>query len=367
MADPLSIIAILGLVGVARNMKSNKTTENYEPYMDIENEEPYQNFVGTPPVQEPEFKHPQFGDITPDHRWVNGQPAQMITQQIPHMIDNLTNINNNLAPVPKTYVGPGIGVGADIPAYGGYQQLYRILPNNVNGYKLTALPGRSGPAWDHSGGRQTAAGTLTSYPTPKTAYLPERLPPGPGRSYAWGPTEQGEYTKSQIPGNRAETTSRCDGLGFGTANSVNSARVAAKLPSRNKGDLNIDVFDHLGRPTPNNSYYKSTGYEVSPEVLQGTSGIRIADKRGNPDRRPNPGRMNVRASAINQGGVLTSARNDQTRMDYRVGPVDGGRMQQYVKPTNNRLNQFKGRINDRSLNITKETISKNPFATQFYN
>ena len=49
--------------------------------------------------------------------------------------NNITSIMNNVAPVEKQYVGPGLNVGTDIASKGGFHDMYRILPNNVNSYK----------------------------------------------------------------------------------------------------------------------------------------------------------------------------------------------------------------------------------------
>jgi len=51
--------------------------------------------------------------------------------------------HNNVLPAEQIRVGPGLGVGPDVAATGGFQQFYRQLPLNVNDYKLTTLPGRA--------------------------------------------------------------------------------------------------------------------------------------------------------------------------------------------------------------------------------
>ncbi len=48
---------------------------------------------------------------------------------------------NNVLPAEQLRVGPGLGVGPDVAATGGFHQFYRQLPLNVNEYKLTQLPG----------------------------------------------------------------------------------------------------------------------------------------------------------------------------------------------------------------------------------
>jgi hypothetical protein len=60
--------------------------------------------------------------------------------------------HNNVLPAEPLMVGPGLGVGPEVAATGGFHQFYRQLPLNVNEYKLTTLPGRLVP------GSETALG-----------------------------------------------------------------------------------------------------------------------------------------------------------------------------------------------------------------
>ena len=52
-----------------------------------------------------------------------------------------SQVQNNVLPTEQLRVGPGLGVGPDVAATGGFHQFYRQLPLNVNEYKLTQLPG----------------------------------------------------------------------------------------------------------------------------------------------------------------------------------------------------------------------------------
>jgi hypothetical protein len=53
-----------------------------------------------------------------------------------------SKLQNNVLPTEQLRVGPGMAVGPDVAATGGFHQFYRQLPLNVNEYKLTQLPGR---------------------------------------------------------------------------------------------------------------------------------------------------------------------------------------------------------------------------------
>jgi Family of unknown function (DUF5899) len=71
-----------------------------------------------------------------------GNP-QMVEDQSKYWVSGK---KNNTGPIQPIRVGPGLGVGTDVAATGGYQQYYRILPKNVGEYKKTgALPGRINP------------------------------------------------------------------------------------------------------------------------------------------------------------------------------------------------------------------------------
>ena len=50
-------------------------------------------------------------------------------------------VQNNVTPFEKQYVGPGLGVSPETPSAGGYHQRFRILPDNVNGYRKNTFGG----------------------------------------------------------------------------------------------------------------------------------------------------------------------------------------------------------------------------------
>jgi hypothetical protein len=49
--------------------------------------------------------------------------------------------HNNVLPTEQIRVGPGLGVGPEVAATGGFQQFYRQMPLNINEYKLNTLQG----------------------------------------------------------------------------------------------------------------------------------------------------------------------------------------------------------------------------------
>ena len=182
------------------------------------------------------------------------------------------------------------------------------------------------------------------------------------------------YEKSKRTTNRSETTSRADALEYAPAKSIVSALTQAQDPTRNKSDMNLEQYDHInGRAPGINSFIG--GVSVTPEMRmlnsqnQGNSeqyGIRTTDKRGKAGRTANGSRMNVRADALNQGGVVTTARVDSNKYDGRMNPVNGGWSQNYTNDSFYQLNPYKGKADPRNtsrgLNIHKQQLANNPFS-----
>lgn len=56
--------------------------------------------------------------------------------------DSLTDKMNNITPVEKQYVGKGLNVGPDVKVKGGYHEMFRILPDNINSYKKQTFGGK---------------------------------------------------------------------------------------------------------------------------------------------------------------------------------------------------------------------------------
>jgi hypothetical protein len=93
-------------------------------------------------------------------------------------------------------------------------------------------------------------------------------------------------------------------------------------------------------------------------------GFRPEDRRGKPNRMGNAGRMNVRESALKQGGKLTAVRSDTTRVDGRVNPASGGWTQNYKNNEYHQFNAYKGNENpnSRRLDIAKTQLQNNPLS-----
>ena len=379
MADPISILAIAGLVYAGRTL-SKPHKETYEPEMEEQPLQETPDFVipdsdDTVVIPSKKVEMPQFGDIAPQQK----SSGQEILEMRDRMFD--TGRMNNLAPIEKQQVGPGLGVGSEIPSFGGYQQLFRVNPVNVGEYKLTTLPGRTGPGGDITGGRRGLVGQLGNNRPEKTAFLPERLPTVPGRAQGMsGVTPRQEHERTKRTTNRSETGLRTDGLSNAPAKRFIPMSTRAQDPTRNKKDGNIEQYKYANQPAPgihsfHHGYINAPGSKIGEKRIYGTPhtveelqnyGFRPDDRRGKPNRAGGAGRMNVRAGPLNQGGLVTSMRADSSRIDGRVNAANGAWTQQYENSKFHQFNAYKGMYNphatNMNLDLAKHQLQKNPLA-----
>ena len=390
MADPLSIAAILGMVYIGRQISNRQpdtetappvstSSENVDEYSyNEESRDLMLNQMKQPGYISEQVKKkqelPSFGD-TGFSQYVHGEPNHDMSSRY-----YVSNKNNNLAPAEKIMVGPGLGLDPSVPASGGFQQLYRVNPNNVGAYRLTTLPGRIAPATNTTGWMPGTVGALTHYPPSKTAYLPDRRPEIGNRAQGQGgavtaTTARESYVKTQRPTVRSETGLRSDGLEYAPAKKFVPMRGTSEAPTRNKGDLNDAQYYQANRPAPGIHSYDH-GYTKDPlnQVLENKNfsdrelesvGFKVDDKRCNADRSGNAGRMNVRANPLQQGGVLTAVRSDaDVRTDNYFGSAGptGGNIPTYVNDQYYNFNAYKGQPGYTDLSIAKRQLENNPLA-----
>jgi len=373
MADPVSMLAIAGLIYAGRTLSTKSKTETYvQPIVAGPTPQPVfkeNDFVSRVAAQ-PKREMESFADLGRQHR----SGGQEILNMRNRMYDS--GRMNNLSPVEKQLVGPGLGVGADTPAVGGFQQMFRVNPVNVGEYRLTTLPGRSGPAVDITGGRSAKVGELTHNKPETTAYLPSRLPAMAGRAQGMtGVVPRSEHEKTKRTTNRSETGLRNDGLGFSGAKRFVSAQTLAQDPTRFKADRNDEHYQYANQPTPgihsfHGAYTTSAAVQVTARTNEELMkyGFRPEDRRGKPNRMGNAGRMNVRESALKQGGQITAVRSDTSRIDGRVNAANGAWTQQYQNNTFHQFNPYKGNENpnSRTLDIAARQLKNNPLAHSLY-
>jgi len=388
MAEPLSIVAVLGLAFIAKKLSETKPElpqENNIQQKQIHNPVSPMNDTSWVPAnaimsfadlmknKKERYVAPaqgNFGDISPNTTFALGMPDP--TQNFKDRMF-ISNQQNNVSPSDKIMVGPGLGVGPDVPAIGGYQQVYRVLPNNVGGYKLTQLPGRSGPM----NGTALAGGVApvwgnevwgkVAHNRPeKTAFLPIRYPDMKTRAQGQGdavsaPTQHQSYEKTKRQTNRAETSQRTDGLQYAPAKRFVPAGELNQDPTRNKTDVTEAQFYHVDNMAPGISSfigaYDTTSNDIRPD-----------DKRGNKGRMGPAGGMNV---MLGNPGKITAVRQSTCPQPIMArGPTQSAG-QQYVPLGYQENNVNKGNHNpyaaNRSLNIAKTQLDKNPLAHSISN
>jgi hypothetical protein len=99
---------------------------------------------------------PMFSPAEQQTGWVYGSP--LFRPDMDRYTQGLSQIRNDLSPVEKEMIGPGLNLDPSIPATGGFHDFTRILPNNVNDYKANQLPGQV------IEGKLYSAGLPSSYP-----------------------------------------------------------------------------------------------------------------------------------------------------------------------------------------------------------
>jgi hypothetical protein len=371
MADPISLMAVAGLVYAGRTLSTKSVPpppkEIFEPPPVVKAPVEIVNNNFEPVIDRPQKREMEsFGDITMQQR----SGGQEILNMRNRMYDQ--GRMNNLSPVEKQLVGPGLGVGADTPAVGGYQQMFRVNPVNVGEYRLTTLPGRSGPAVDITGGRSAVVGELTHNKPETTSHLPSRRPVMAGRAQGMsGVVPRNEHEKTKRTTNRSETGLRQDGLGFNGAKRFISAQTVSQDPTRFKSDRNDAQYSYYNQVQPGitnfrGAYTNTAAAHVTAKTNEELMryGFRPEDRRGKPNRMGNAGRMNVRESALKQGGALTAVRSDTSRIDGRVNAANGGWTQQYKQKSFHQFNAYKGNANPntQTLDIAKRQLQNNPLA-----
>ena len=370
MADPISLLAVAGLVYAGRTLSTRSVPSPVKvstpsPVLQVD-DTTFEPTIRVPQKREME----SFADISKQQR----SGGQEILNMRNRMYDQ--GRMDNLSPIEKQLVGPGLGVTADTPAVGGYQQLFRVNPINVGAYKLTTLPGRSGPAADVTGGRSAVVGELTHNKPETTAFLPSRRPTMAGRAQGMsGVVPRNEHEKTKRTTNRSETGLRQDGLGFNGAKRFVSAQTVSQDPTRFKSDRNDEQYNYNNQAQPGITNFRGAyTNSVAAQVISKTNdelmkyGFRPDDRRGKPNRMGNAGRMNVRESALKQGGALTAVRSDTTRVDGRVNAASGGWTQQYQQKAFHQFNAYKGNENPntRNLGIAQRQLQNNPLAHSLY-
>jgi hypothetical protein len=196
-----------------------------------------------------------------------GEPNYDFTSRQP-----ITNRMNNVGPVERRVIGPGVGVGPDVVSAGGFQSFFRALPANPNEERLNTLEGTTGgPGGSSVSMGPVPLGAVSVRENHDKTFF--RAPLQTSAQGQGGPITgqalRGIFVKSSTNTGRSQVGEIRDGSNFGTP--------------------------FYGVPAPYG--------EVLP--LNRSSGFRCTA-----DRTGNPGNMNVRGDPINQVGAATNLRGE---------------------------------------------------------
>ena len=276
---------------------------------------------------------PNLQDVTPTNsRFPYGQPVYDLYNR-----EDVTNTQNNLSPLetPMT-VGPGLGVGPNVLAAGGFHDYFRALPTNINEEKLTTLEGRPGPRnpFVKSGGAAYIGDITHQAAATKTAFRdPGAYGGGGAQSAMVGPEGRPNFLKTKKPTIRSETGLRTDTLSDGPP-----------------------------------QYNISQPYAEGKTCYTDTDLTRSSGYRTKPDRAANAARMNVRNDPVNQVGAATQLRIESEPVPVGPMAITGSNQGRGTLPPefDDPLNEFKSNPNPRAsngfLDIAIQQLEKNPLA-----
>lgn len=307
--DPFALAAVVGLAFVGKQMSEEKAVAKQTPTIVVNDEDP--RLRGNFGYEKQEMSNfavvSNFGS-----RPVYGQPVYNLTNR-----QNVSNTMKNLNPSPWTRVGPGIGVGPNVPSYGGYQQLAREMPANINEHRLTQLPGRA-QAPPKSVVPNPEMGTIVSKNRPDKDFS---RGPGKGSAILRAPEARPRFVRMKYTTLKEQSIKRSD--------------------------------DITGGPR----YILDSGY-----IVTGNQTLDKTNNRSKPDRAANPGRMNVRADPLGASGAITTLKPDD---NSHTPIVSGGALIQsgYVRTGIQEINPFKDTKDFRTddLDLAKKQLAENVY------
>ena len=137
---------------------------------------------------------------TKDLAHINGAPTSMSADNRTERY-TVTDKMHGVAPIEKQHIGPGLNLESHESAKGGFHDTFRILPDNVEGYKKNNLPGRIVPGKGVTAQRD-ALPTVQDNLKPERYYALDDRPSAPSRSQYSAQAPRGKYDmQSTLRGN----------------------------------------------------------------------------------------------------------------------------------------------------------------------
>ncbi len=312
--DAVALAAVVGLAYIGKQM-------NDAPPPVIPTKVPValDTQVAQPPIGQKETID-SFRDIASNaNRYTYGQPVYNTTSR-----ENVTNIMKNLSPNPWTRVGPGLGVGSNVPATGGFHQYIREIPVNPNEERLTQLPGR--------------------IQAPPTAPVPR----GEDLSFRVDKNRPDQvYTRAPMPGSAV----------------IRAPEARSRYVKGSRSTLKDQTIgretDLLGAPLVIANNPMNSGYLVT-----GNQSLDRKNARAKPHRAGNPGNMNVRAHPLGAHGVLTGVKSDKNSIPVIQGApsIPNG----YIRSAVQEVNPYKDVPNSLATSDAL-TLAKRQLENNVYN
>jgi len=186
-----------------QNTNSDFKDRRLETFTGVNNVDytPKTEHKATPPVKGLTNIHGTT--FTPDMERYNGYTTNML--------------QNNVTPVEKQYVGPGLGIPPEQNSSGGFHQRFRVMPDNVNGYRKNTFGGDIIVGKSHIDNRDTTSEQQSTRSIENTHLTPNELnsignrPLEAAHGYIQAPTIYSDSQASLSVGNRSNEMSMCLG------------------------------------------------------------------------------------------------------------------------------------------------------------
>jgi Family of unknown function (DUF5899) len=361
--DPLALAAVVGLVFAGQRLSNTSETPLTQDQMvmmkptkpvtsfDLINK----NFAQQDRPLDPRTTLPDAGRVYNDFRLRpkeavgNMQEISPVTRRFPYgqpvydlySRQGVSGKMNNVPPIEQVNVGPGLGIGPDEPAGGGFHEFFRVLPANINEERLTTLRGTFSDPANTIGG-------------PSSAVVKAGGPVAPSITHEAKDTKAWHRDPAQNSGQGQGGVLRAP---EGRPDQIKTRRMTIRDETGER------TGDTLQLGTAN--YFVKEPYATGKDNYTDTRLTRGTDNRSNTDREGNGQRMNVRADPIGQLGAITNVRPESVPF-----PVQGADPQFRFNPYKNadyyKFNAFRMNANPnstpRALDIAIQQLDKNELA-----
>ena len=161
------------------------------------------NMLGVPNKTETKnLFTPEEQTVGYGYQYGQGGPGLSITRQKEFEdLKQTIKYKTNEQPFEKLHIGPGLSIGTEIPAAGGFQQYTRVVPDNISDYSSNQLPGMvAGGKWGYSDAPTSQQPVVSN--RPQKFYSLCQYGPAAGKSIMTAPMTIPDYAVSLKNQNR---------------------------------------------------------------------------------------------------------------------------------------------------------------------